>query len=58
MCRREMPEFLALAQEHPDDMVFIALSVDPRKPDLLRYLDRLPEETKKATQADNVYFCS
>jgi thiol-disulfide isomerase/thioredoxin len=55
-CTTEMPELLELAQRHPDDMVFIALSVDRSKADMLRYLERLPEETQALTRLNNVFF--
>lgn len=55
-CVKEMPEFLELAHKHPDDMVFIALSVDKSKADMLRYIESLPEKTHALTKLDNVFF--
>lgn len=55
-CIKEMPELLGLAKKHPDNMVLVALSVDKNKAAVLRYLERLPEETRALTKLDNVFF--
>ncbi len=55
-CRKEMPELLELAHKHPEDMVFIALSVDREKAAVQRFISGLPEKTRAQTKSKNVFF--
>ncbi|MFP4314463.1 MAG: TlpA family protein disulfide reductase [Alphaproteobacteria bacterium] len=55
-CIKEMPYFLKLAEEYPDDVVFIGLSNDFTPEAMNRFLEKLAQDNHAATQAPNVFF--
>lgn len=55
-CIKEMPYFMQLAAEFPDDVVFIGLSSDIQEQAMVKFLNKLKSDHEQSIQQDNVLF--
>ncbi len=53
-CIKEFPELLDLAEAHPDQLVFIALSVDEDPAKVMPFFERFDQEVRNKLSRENV----
>lgn len=53
-CVKEFPHFIEIAKNHPDDVVFIALSSDVSEKTMLEFVQKLEKKSGEKLDAENV----